>query len=211
MDFLTTKFEVKAAEGGGVRGYASIFGNVDLGGDVVMPNAFREIDVNSEGKVLMMFGHGVTEKLPIGKALVRQDTRGLAFDAELIMDDPFVQRVHTHLKARTLEKMSIGYDVLPGGSEMRDGKRLLTGLKLWEISVVPWAMNPLATISAVKSRAELEDRARDLLGLSKSKARRLAHAGWPVINGDDPDDEIAPDLKRELSRILNTTLQLKGN
>ena len=208
MDYLTTRFEVKAADSGGVRGYASIFGNVDLGGDVCMPNCFREFDRNSEGKVLMMFGHGMTEKLPIGKAVVSQDAKGLAFDAELVMDDPFVKRVHTHLKARTLEKMSIGYDVLPGGSKMQDGKRFLTDLKLWEISVVPWAMNPLATITGVKSRADLEDAARDLLGLSKSKARRLAYAGWPIINGDDTDPETTEQLAGQLQTFFQT---LRGN
>jgi phage head maturation protease len=47
-------FSVKAADAdaGSFTGYASIFGNVDLGGDVVLPGAFKEFETNAAGEVL---------------------------------------------------------------------------------------------------------------------------------------------------------------
>lgn len=194
MEHLTRKFEIKSTGDSTMSGYASVFGNVDLGGDVVEPGAFREIERNSEGKVVVLFQHGATESLPIGKAEVFQDAKGLGFNAELITEDPFVRRVHTHLKAKTIERMSFGFDILPGGSEFKRDRRHLKALKLYEISVVQFGMNPLARIDGVKSKADLEKIGRDL-GLTKSKARRFAFAGWPVIIGEDIDER--PRTQRE--------------
>src|SRR3990167_181047 len=142
---------------GKFSGYASIFENVDLGGDVIRKGAFKEFVTNDAGQVKVLFQHdsggmfsGISGGLPIGLATVEQNTKGLKFEGKLVMDDPFVHRVHAHMKAGTLDGMSIGYDTLPGGAKiLESGIRELTAIKLWEISAVTFGMNPKARIDAV--------------------------------------------------------------
>lgn len=190
MKRMMVPMEIKAVgEAGTFSGYASIFGNVDLGGDVISKDEpFKEIVRNPDSKVIVLFSHdsgglfasSAAGGMPIGVADVEQNSKGLKFDGQLVMDDPFCQRVHTHMKAKTLTGMSIGYDVLPGGSRaMESGVRELTALKLWEISPVIWGMNPKAGIDAVKSIPqfntirECEFWLRDELGLSNGAAKEF--------------------------------------
>jgi len=200
---MVVPMELKAvSDEGTFSGYASIFGNVDLGGDVIVKDEpFKEFVRDEDGKVLTLFQHdsggflpGGAGGLPIGKADVTQNAKGLKFDAELVMDDPFVQRVHKHLKAKTLRGMSIGFDILPGGAKiLESGIRELRALKLWEISVVTFGMNPKAGVERVKacvSIRELEDLLRDAVGLSRSKAKLHAAEIWKTLgNQRDVDGE----------------------
>lgn len=213
--------EVKeVSEAGRIQGYASIFGNVDLGGDVISRDEpFKEFARTSEGKIRVLFQHdgfGATASggLPIGLADVEQNSKGLKFDAQLIMEDPFVQRVHTHLRAKSLEGASIGYDVLPGGSKiLESGVRELSAMKLWEFSVVTFPMNPKARVESVKSATtirELEDWLRDAAGLSRAEAKQHAAAIWKTLAGrreagggagDEPQRDAGNDA--ELQSVLD--------
>lgn len=187
MKRLIVPMEVKkVTDQGYFEGYASVFDNVDLGYDVVEKGAFTEIVRNSQGKVLTLFQHdssGYTASggLPIGAADVSQDDKGLAFKTQLVMEDEFVKRVHTHLKAGTLDGMSVGFDILPGGAEYTDaGIRRIKAARLWEISVVTFGMNPKARVESVKHLAfngsvrELEELIREEWGFSNAVAKALA-------------------------------------
>lgn len=212
--------EIKASgDAGQFSGYASIFSNVDLGGDVISKDApFKEFALNPEGKILIFYSHDTgngwestgSGGLPIGLADVEQNSKGLKFDGQLIMDDPFCQRVQSHMKAGTLAQMSIGYDVLPGGSRMMEsGVRELTALKLWEISVVPFGMNPKATIDTVKTAAqitnirEFEDHLREV-GFSKAQAVAIASGGWKTLQ-DRRESGEADDAKKLLTYLNSLT------
>lgn len=185
MKYLNIPAEYKAAgETGSFSGYASIFGNVDLGGDIIERGAFKEIVTNDEGKVVALWQHD--SRQPIGVAQVRQDDKGLAFDGQLVMEDATARKAHAHMKAKSVRGMSIGYDVLAGGAEMTEGGvRKLKALKLWEISVVTWGMNPLAHVADVKERMKqitdiraFEDFLREVGGFTNAQAKLLASGGW---------------------------------
>lgn len=209
---MVVPMEVKEVTDKGVfSGYASVFGNVDLGGDVISKDEpFKEFARTRDGKVLTLFQHdsfGMTPSggLPIGLAEIEQNSKGLKFTTELVMDDPFVQRVHKHLKAGTLRGMSIGYDVLPGGAKiLESGVRELTALKLWEISVVTFPMNPKAAVDAVKTATapcrsvrELELLLRDAVGISRAQAKLHAGAIWKTLTGQrEADGEVAETVQR---------------
>jgi HK97 family phage prohead protease len=184
---VPTEFKAEGDKGN-FSGYASIFENVDLGGDVIRRGAFKEFVTNSDGMVKVLFSHdsgGMFEMtaaggLPIGLARVEQNSKGLKFDGQLVMSDPFCQRVHELLKAGTLDGMSIGYDVMAGGaSTLESGYRELTALKLWEISPVIWGMNPKASIDTVKSIPQFdtvrqcEAWLRDELDLTHTEAKEF--------------------------------------
>src|SRR4051812_27492289 len=116
MKRMIVPASIKAVSAAGViTGYASIFGNVDLGGDIIQgPEPFKEIVRTADGKVLHLYAHdsyGFTPSagLPIGKADVEQDEKGLYFESQLLMADPFVKdRIYPHMKEGTLDGMSIG-------------------------------------------------------------------------------------------------------
>ena len=211
MKYLNVPMNIKAMnDDGSFSGYASIFGNKDLGGDIVVKGAFREFVKNDEGKVTILWQHGVRE--PIGVADVTQDDVGLKFDGALVLDDPVARRARAHMKAGSVRGMSIGYDVLPGGQkENDDGTRDLTALKLWEISVVTFGMNPKALIERVKRAHEIttvrefEDWLRDEAGFSNSEAKQLVANLRKSFTGSRDETVSEEDVERILKHLyLNT-------
>jgi HK97 family phage prohead protease len=184
MEFLNLQLETKAvAADGTFEGYAAIFGNVDLGGDVIEKGAFREIVMGKSGRVKVLNQHNMRD--PIGTAEVVQDSKGLKFKGELVLDVPSAKAVYALMKADALDGMSIGYDVLPGGAEIQtSGVRRLKALKLYEISPVTFGMNPKAGITGVKSAADIatirdyETFLRDVGGFSSAQAKALASGGF---------------------------------
>lgn len=226
MKRMMVPMEIKTVgDAGQFSGYASIFGNVDLGGDIISKDEpFKEIMRNPDGKVIVLFSHdsgglfssSAAGGMPIGTADVEQNTKGLKFDGQLVMEDPFCQRVQTHMKAKTLTGMSIGYDVLPGGSRaLESGNRELTALKLWEVSPVIWGMNPKAGIDSVKSIPqfntirECEFWLRDELGLSHGAAKEFVTRFRKSIVGarDEPardEPHQAGDEAKQYLDFLNS-------
>jgi HK97 family phage prohead protease len=184
--------EIKASgDSGRFTGYAAVFGNIDDGFDVIEAGAFKEFRKEKDGRVIVLHAHNTREY--IGRAAVTQDEKGLHVDGELVLEDPLALRVHAHLKAGTISGMSIGYDVLPGGAEFTEaGIRRLKALKLWEVSVLPFGMNELARVEAVKQITtirEYEDFLRDAGGFSVRQARALAADGFKALQKarDEPD------------------------
>lgn len=224
MKRMMVPMEIKAVGDEGLfSGYASIFGNVDLGGDVISKDSpFKEVVTNPDGKVIVLFSHdsgglfqaSAAGGMPIGLATVAQNSKGLKFDGELVMEDPFVRdRVHPGMKRKTLTGMSIGYDVLPGGAKvLESGVRELNALKLWEISPVIWGMNPKAGIDTVKSMPqfatirECEFWLRDELDLTHAAAKEFVARFRKSIHGarDEPArEEPWADAAKQYLDFLN--------
>lgn len=181
--------QFKADAGGTFEGYASIFGNVDLGGDVIQVGAFKEIATGRDGRVKVLYQHNMRD--PIGTATVSQDSKGLSFHGQLVLEAPSGLAAHALMKAGALDGMSIGYDVLPGGSEfLNSGVRSLKALKLWEISPVTFGMNPAAGIDSVKTLPDRPTTTREFeavlreLGFTRKEAVRIASTGF---SGFEPE------------------------
>lgn len=142
------------------EGYASTFGNLDLGGDIVQPGAFRETIVDlmgakQVGKLPVLWQHDST--MPLGTYTeFREDSYGLFVKGRLPKSDTFVSgRVIPQMKAESVRKMSIGYSTLE--SENSGSARLLQKLKLWEISLVTMPMNTMADVTGFKSNTHYQD------------------------------------------------------
>lgn len=143
--------------------YASVFGNKDSYGDVVLPGAFAETiqEWKDSGNVLpLLFGHNMQDPdFNIGSVLeASEDEHGLKVHAQLDMDSPKAAQVYRLLKGRRLSQMSFAYDVQEGGEAERtlaDGSKEhvyeLRKLKLYEVSVVPIGANQETSILAVKA------------------------------------------------------------
>jgi HK97 family phage prohead protease len=133
-----------------VEGYASTFGNADLGNDIVMKGAFTESIAKRKPKLLLAHKQ---DEAPIGNITeLYEDERGLYFKAELpIEDDRVGKKIMPQIKVGSLDSFSIGYNVIKASFDKKSGARLLEKLRLFEISFVSLPMNEMAQISYFKS------------------------------------------------------------
>jgi HK97 family phage prohead protease len=150
-----------------VRGYAAVFNNKDLGGDVILPGAFAD-SLRTHGLPLILFQHKV-EDVPVGTCVdAKEDRRGLHITAELPKDDEFVRgRLVPQLRRRGLKGMSIGYRALETEKRKEDGARLLKRIRLFECSFVSMPMNPQAGVETIKTMSS-EELAHTLEQLSRA-------------------------------------------
>ena len=139
------------------EGYASTFGNVDLGDDIIQKGAFTQsLLENSDVKVLWQ--HKMSEPIGIPE-IMREDDYGLYIRAKLPKADDFVKgRVMPQVKIGSVAEMSIGFFIEDFEIRGIEGKnvRVITKLKLFEFSLVTKAMNPKAKINSFKSFKDLE-------------------------------------------------------
>ena len=139
-------------EQGIFSGYGAVFGNIDNGGDVIEPGAFTKALAEGWERVKILALHNDCW-LPIGKPLeLREDENGLFLKAK-ISDTSMGKDIKVLLKDGVLNELSIGYDPVVFDFD-EDRIRHLREVKLWEISVVTWAMNPEATVTDYKSMPE---------------------------------------------------------
>lgn len=142
-------FEVKSLEEetGEFVGYASTYGNPpDVQNDVVLPGAFtKTLSANKERT--LYYNHRVS----IGTVQLTDSSEGLIARGKLSLALQEARDAHVRLKDRIIRSMSIGYETVPGKSDIKAGVRYLSEIKLWEVSLVEMPANPLAVITAVKS------------------------------------------------------------
>jgi uncharacterized protein len=152
MEQLNVRFAVKnITEQGQFNGLASVFNNIDLGNDVVMPGAFTKTINARGGEVPVLWAHDM--RAPIGLGKVQETSSGLSIQGQLVLSVAKAREAFDLMKARVLKGLSIGYDVIR--SDMKDGSRRLLELKLFEVSLVTFPMNELATVSSVKTNHPL--------------------------------------------------------
>ncbi|NNG20504.1 HK97 family phage prohead protease [Naumannella sp. ID2617S] len=159
MDRITLPMEWKAAEEDGtLTGYASTFGNIDLGDDVIEPGAFTKTlrdDIKGAG-IPMLADHMAVTSSVLGTLFDgTEDSKGLQVKARF-SQAPSAQDVYIKAREGHLRSMSIGYMPSKFRYEERDGRqiRVLEEIKLFEVSVVVFPMNPQATIDRVKALAD---------------------------------------------------------
>ncbi|WP_420392561.1 HK97 family phage prohead protease [Acuticoccus sp.] len=135
-------------------GYASLFGRMDLSGDVVMPGAFtRTLGRRGIAGVRMLLEHDPAA--PIGLWIsLEEDRRGLWVEGRLTGAGPSAH-AGARMRAGTLDGLSIGFRTVAADEDRSARVRRLTEIDLWEVSVVACPMLPEA-----RARAAGADRAR---------------------------------------------------
>lgn len=200
---------------GTFKGYASVFGALDLGMDIVEAGAFkRTLREHAQRKTMpkMLWQHDRHEPIGVWTALA-EDDKGLAVEGRLILDVQRGRETHALLKAKAIDGLSIGYQTKKYKVDTDSQIRRLLDVDLLEISPVTFPMLPKATITAVKGLPrtvrEFEEYLRDV-GYSAAAAKRIASAGFK--GADDRDDVGGDDaiLQRMLKTIESTTNLLKG-
>lgn len=169
MPTKDTTIQIKAGPDDGLAegqftAYASVFGNKDSYGDVVIPGAFAETLAEwstSSNFIPLLFGHNMGDPdFNIGHVITaEEDERGLLVTAQLDLDNPKGLQTYRLLKGRRISQMSFAYDVLEGAwiDKTEDGQDEyyyeLRKLRLYEVSVVTIGANQETEILAVKSAA----------------------------------------------------------
>lgn len=148
-------FELKElSDEGEFTGYASIFGNKDLGADVVVPGAFTKTLSERGDKVRLLDGHGTR----IGIANVRESQQGLEVaKAKINLGKQAGRDAYSDLKFYRDQGlpmgMSIGYEPVKADYSHSDQARHLKEVRLWEVSITEFPMNEKAQVMSVKSDA----------------------------------------------------------
>jgi hypothetical protein len=181
---LSFGLEIKALSDRQFEGHGSVFGNVDLGGDVVVPGAFKRSLAAHKAASTMpaMFWMHKPDQVAGAWLDMREDAKGLYVRGELA-DTVLGNEMRTLLGMKAVRGLSIGFRTKDFDFD-RDGNRLLKEIDLWEVSIVSMAMNPLAKVEAAKARLsdlgeyvpterEFERSLRDA-GYSRAVARHLA-------------------------------------
>ncbi len=197
---LTIPLEIKSLHDREFEGHGSIFGNVDLGGDVVLPGAFKHSLAQHEkaGSLPQMFWMHWPDRVP-GKWLsMKEDKKGLKVKGTLA-ETPLGDEIRTLLQMDAVKGLSIGYRTVDQ-EFAEDGTRLLKELELWEVSVVSLPMNPLAQVAHAKSQLsaigeyvptlkEFERILREA-GCSRTVAKNLVHNMLAKGDQREADDSL---------------------
>ncbi len=178
--------DLKAVSEGVIQGYASLFGEKDQGGDVVMPGAYaRSLAALAADnrRVKMLWQHDPAQPIGVWDE-VKEDARGLLVKGRILTDVAKGREAAALLAAGAIDGLSIGYRTV-NATRGAKGERLLNELEIWEVSVVTFPMLQSARIDAVKaadlSKHDLERMLTRDAGLSRSVARRLMAGGYDAM------------------------------
>lgn len=147
MITLNLPFEFKeVSDAGTFEGIASVYGALDLGGDIVERGAFSKT-IAERPTVPILWQHRMDEV--IGMGALKSTQQGLSLKGTLDMEDSTATKAHRKMKNGLVRGLSIGYETVK--ADVKDGVRRLQELKLWEVSVVTFPMLPAAQVTSVKS------------------------------------------------------------
>jgi HK97 family phage prohead protease len=200
--------EIKAVSDTGIfEGYASTFGNVDLGGDVVVPGAYLDsLIARPAAKVKLLWQHSPYDV--IGKFLeIKEDAAGLYVQGQLNLKVQKGAEAYALLQDGAIDGLSIGYRTMADEIDRALGVRKILKCDLYEVSLVTFPMNEGGKISRVKSGAlptirEFEDILKRDVGLSLEQAKAVIATGYKsLVAGRDVRTQEQASAVDELNKL----------
>lgn len=206
MNELDFALDTKAVNDDGyIEGLAVGYGNLDRGGDIVLPGAIR-----MSGKTLPMLMYH-DQKRPAGVWTEFADTAdGLLAKGRFSMSTRNGKEAHGLVKDGALGGLSMGYQAVR--HKIVGKARHLIEVALHEVSLVTIPMNEKTLVTSVKdilaggdlpSVREFEEFLRDAGGFSKSLATAIAAKATPHLRGEP---EAKADDPAEIMRKLRAAL-----
>ena len=214
MEYTTCKFGIHTHMDDGdigiIEGLGSHFDNVDSGGDVIRPGAFTDSIKRKNPK--MLWQHDPSEVIGKWDSAVETE-KGLNLTGRLALQTRRGGEAYQLTKMDAMDGLSIGFTIPAGGADIKsDGVREINEIDLWEVSVVTFPMNELATVTAVKSKLahgekiterELESLLRDA-GLSRKESQAIVARGYKGLgNSRDDLSEILSNIKQFSEELKN--------
>lgn len=186
--------EPAVTEEGVFTGYASVFGNTDSYGEVVVKGAFAE-SLESQDAFPVYWSHQMSDPMMnIGKTLeIYEDDHGLFVKGQLDLDSPMGAQVYRLIKDGRVNQMSFAFDVedfkqaksAEGGDDVIE----LRKLKLHEVSVVQVGANQATELLDVKSRVEHVKADPGISGPNEDKLEKAIALIEEVLKDSDTSDE----------------------
>jgi HK97 family phage prohead protease len=195
---ISSKLEVKeVTEEGHFSGYGSVFNNVDLHRDVILPGAFEktiERHEKSGSMPAMLWQHSMKDVVGIYDSM-KEDDHGLNLKGRLLIGEniPEADKAYALMRNKAVRGMSIGFNIPKGGEEWNKEDEVweIKEIDLVEVSIVTYPANPEAQIATVKAAIENPREFERLLrdaGLSANQAKRLMSGGYDALLKRDVDD-----------------------
>lgn len=207
--------------------YASVFGNVDSTGDIVVKGAFANTlaDWAASGKPIpLLFGHEMDDPdYNIGYVVKAvEDDTGLLVTCQLDLENPKAKQVYRLIKGRRIDQMSFAYDVVQKVETYLEGDievSQILEVKLYEVSVVTIGANQETEILAVKQAGEVAARmaaavkAGRVLSAKNEGEIRSAHEALSrvltALNGT-PDEQKASGTGPSCQSDDDDTVEVKS-
>lgn len=197
----TLKLKSGIDDTGRFTGFAAIYGEVDLQGDVIEKSAFKRAISQQGGGFPLLAAH--RQETPIGIASLEDSERGPLVHGAIDLQDPDGAVWYRRVKNGLVRGLSIGFSVAnPDTIAYIGGVRHIKELRLHEISLVSVPAQPGALITSVKSLADavrvidslpadLDERMmRELRGLQAAIQKRMGMDTSQAI-----DTALLADLK----------------
>lgn len=203
MEFAGSPFEIKSlSETGRIEGLLAGFGNVDHGGDRLMPGCLSKSLAARSNPLPMLLHHDLHRPIGAWKEWSERP-EGLYVVGNMTLGTRDAQEAHALAKDGALTGLSIGWQPI---KETRDAKgvRNVTEAALFEGSLVSIPMNDNTHVTSIKTIGSARDIAEILQatgGLSSRQAKAAAGAAWRAINSQDDE----ADADAELALILNAS------
>jgi HK97 family phage prohead protease len=198
-DFPTLLLKDFDFEAGAFAGYASVFGVLDAGGDIVVRGAFEDSVRKGLPK---LFLHHRPDQVPGRIVKAAEDSIGLLVEGRLNLETTLGRETRASLRAGDLDGLSIGARV--DDFDTKGDARLLTRLTLVEVSIVALPANGAARVTTTKSARPATVRefeaAVKSLGFSHREAKTLA-ATFCALPGVEPEPDPSPELARVAAAI----------
>ena len=158
-----------------VSGYASLFGEVDQGGDVVTKGAYSASlsRLKASGtNVKLLWQHDPAQPIGVWDE-VREDARGLFVKGRLLTETRQGFEAAALIDAGAIDGLSIGYRTVKAERDAK-GRRHLAELELWEVSLVTFPMLQKARVGAKARDLALNTSAQDLAGVFRTLRHTLS-------------------------------------
>lgn len=158
-----------------IEGYASYFGQLDRGGDVVVKGAYAKslnALIAKGGQVKMLWQHDPAQPIGVWDE-VREDDRGLFVKGRILDEVARGREAAALIAAGAIDGLSIGYRTVRATKNDK-GQRLLNELELWEVSLVTFPMLPSARVGSKGENPDESDFLRELAEAFQGARRMLA-------------------------------------
>ena len=158
---------------GTFSGYASVFGEVDLGRDRIERGAFLSslVERGATG-VRMLYQHDPNEPIGAWKT-IREDSRGLYVEGVLADGVARAGEVRQLIRNGALDGLSIGFRTVRARTDAKSGVRRILEADLWEISIVTFPILPSARVQNIKNARWFRDKETELVRAMRRAARAM--------------------------------------
>lgn len=196
-------------DAGYFTGYASVFELEDLDGDIIKPGAFKKT-LSEKKRFPFLWQHMVQE--PIGWVEMEEDEKGLKItNGKLILDVQRAAEARALMKEGAINGLSIGFEYVKWENIDGGNGKIVTEIKLWEVSAVTFPAQPAAMIETVKtldiSKLSTDDDIGDVEGKDMNQDNLDLKSVIPYHDYGNADEDAERDAGKEVREADVETLK----